>query len=938
MSSRLKQFAAAAATFALGGCAVLVVDVDVYKGPLSNEDDVQLEQLAVLAVGAKPLLIQLRDALEAAEYDYVFRTRPWYQAEYIKPPLNPTAIDFFRSTPAQRVNSILGLYHDRPSGAYAAVVADAVAAFREYESLRSVVDFNDDDVRSEAEWRAFYRRSLTDDDRTVLRRFFGPPEGDARVRNARGLAAAANAGDEDVVDAVKSDSNAAFSALADAGGAAKAAGWALAPDAPASAKAAFVDRTRRIAVAFADSRGALRRVWRAALTFRALTDARDAEEDPEVRRIVEIACGVAARLTHPGLLAYAIGVDRSADRFTDESLRQGSPFLEAARDAASARDPRRYAEFNRILSQRLCAPGSTLAVDLLALDERLSQLPAAPAGRESTSEAIARRTVQKHGVVGANLETDGEHVAAARERLREDVAAIASAFGFQRGRLDLGLYRVIEDYLKANYVGGSAPESIDEPRARLVAELVRFAEKLRVVASFQVLLGAEAGGGADAAERRTDARDPSPHAAGGDLGRAAQYVDVLEAIANSIITQADHFYAQRRMRKQDDRNRFEENAGLKAGGNASSPLDTGSTACPADVLDTVIAKLRYEAIEAARSGDVERLKNVRAAIGLAASYRSPMVKLRPASAYLRNAYPASSLTRDSLMQWKNMLGDHMQRLLPFVGENLENGDGGGVARDIDKQYWQNINRVRLSGGGTTNYVVAKDDVGNWYVKGYDTDVRKIIKSAASLASFAAGGAVNAGAVARAAGAETPDGPLPPPETPPTPDLRPQADAVEARLAKRLREIDDGIRERAGAAGLRKAALGALDEVEGIGSPEARGPAIKRLAAAASSEKHAPLQAFDAATSDATADLERTLRRISRNGTLLTEAISDDRIAEALKAAAPVPADVAKANTAEEIKLARHAVAAHVDGVVAAALAEWERALREASSTLTVLSP
>jgi len=49
----------------LTGCAVLTVDVDVYKGPLANHEDVQVEQMAAMAIGAKPLLVELRDMLEA---------------------------------------------------------------------------------------------------------------------------------------------------------------------------------------------------------------------------------------------------------------------------------------------------------------------------------------------------------------------------------------------------------------------------------------------------------------------------------------------------------------------------------------------------------------------------------------------------------------------------------------------------------------------------------------------------------------------------------------------------------------------------------------------------------------------------------------------------------------------------------------------------------
>ena len=49
----------------VAGCAVLNVEVDVYKGPLANHDEIQLEQIAAMAVAAKPLLHELSYQLES---------------------------------------------------------------------------------------------------------------------------------------------------------------------------------------------------------------------------------------------------------------------------------------------------------------------------------------------------------------------------------------------------------------------------------------------------------------------------------------------------------------------------------------------------------------------------------------------------------------------------------------------------------------------------------------------------------------------------------------------------------------------------------------------------------------------------------------------------------------------------------------------------------
>ena len=65
-----------------------------------------------------------------------------------------------------------------------------------------------------------------------------------------------------------------------------------------------------------------------------------------------------------------------------------------------------------------------------------------------------------------------------------------------------------------------------------------------------------------------------------------------------------------------------------------------------------------------------------------------------------------------------------------------------VISSIDKQFWQNINRVRLAAAGNTNYAVAKDDIGNWYVKAFSGDAAPIIRSAQRLALFASGASLN----------------------------------------------------------------------------------------------------------------------------------------------------------------------------------------------------
>ena len=70
----------------LSGCAVLTIDVDVYKGSLINEERVQLHQLLALATAAKPMLVQVRDSNEWPHYEKHPGSATWYKPSYVRPP------------------------------------------------------------------------------------------------------------------------------------------------------------------------------------------------------------------------------------------------------------------------------------------------------------------------------------------------------------------------------------------------------------------------------------------------------------------------------------------------------------------------------------------------------------------------------------------------------------------------------------------------------------------------------------------------------------------------------------------------------------------------------------------------------------------------------------------------------------------------------------
>lgn len=177
-----------------------------------------------------------------------------------------------------------------------------------------------------------------------------------------------------------------------------------------------------------------------------------------------------------------------------------------------------------------------------------------------------------------------------------------------------------------------------------------------------------------------------------------------------------------------------------------------------DVLDNLIATLRHEHIQATRRGTTSIAKSIEEALKLAYDQRSGMAYIRPAGAYLRSSYAATGLQNDPGLGWENMLEDHAKRNFKFLNtcDSTKLQDQPGcddyqrvkTLSRIDKQFWQNINSVRVAGGGRTNYAIVKDDIGNWYVKGYSADPSPIIQSAQRLALFGVGGKFDANLMRR----------------------------------------------------------------------------------------------------------------------------------------------------------------------------------------------
>jgi hypothetical protein len=91
------------------------------------------------------------------------------------------------------------------------------------------------------------------------------------------------------------------------------------------------------------------------------------------------------------------------------------------------------------------------------------------------------------------------------------------------------------------------------------------------------------------------------------------------------------------------------------------------------------------------------------------------------------------------LRWSNMLLANAVRSPAEFIRWIKGGTRDEEIREaLDRAHWQNINTVRLSGGGESNFVVAKDDVGNWYVKAMGADAAAMARAAKQLALFNSG--------------------------------------------------------------------------------------------------------------------------------------------------------------------------------------------------------
>ncbi|WP_088280742.1 hypothetical protein [Ideonella sp. A 288] len=166
----------------------------------------------------------------------------------------------------------------------------------------------------------------------------------------------------------------------------------------------------------------------------------------------------------------------------------------------------------------------------------------------------------------------------------------------------------------------------------------------------------------------------------------------------------------------------------------------GSPNSALNTLDRIEAFLSYTRVDALNRGSTAGAEQATAALDALMARRERMSYLRPASTYLRSALATTSQQTDPALEWSNLLAATVKRL---SGEyDISKQRERDVRGELDKSFWQNVNKVRVSAGGDSNFAIAKDDVGNWYVKAMGADLGPMIKAAKSLALYNLGGRVD----------------------------------------------------------------------------------------------------------------------------------------------------------------------------------------------------
>jgi hypothetical protein len=619
----------ACAAALLAGCAVLTIDVDVYKGPLINNERIRGEQVAAMAIGARPLLLQLRSDFEARcwQRDFDGKRKP-------RPGKDEKCIDV--DDPQGLADACIG-----ELGTPGRIDEQCLLSWRA-RRVNAVLDLyeNLSDDQSPNALSVGRRHKGVD---TLIREYFAAEAAVPIRAEAAGSPEARQVADRarEHLLAVLLDFGQKVAYLANFELLLPESEWFQ--SVPFIGGPSSIENNARLLQAVGNS---------------ILTQVHDKKHWDEYR------------VSQHRMAPWRLEAQRKAEASVDEGA------LAALR---------REIETDAMVTQ----------------DERNAALAGVAGGKQSRDEVAVVLAKLKAGA--------GKEWRGAEER----AAKLAGA------KAGLGVRELAERFASANNGGFK----LSEESAKIVRELLRDTGVVRLVEA-----NASAAAVKHLDESLDEIADKAPSLEGG--ATPDQAYEVLRTSAASLSAQADKKAAEAKDLYLK-RARWAEGIAAASPVQSTFPYPVGDDKLrdANEVLDRVIAGLQQQHVLETRSGLDARAKSTAAALQLAEQYRTDGIFVRHSAVFLRDSYPATVLQRSQ--EDSNLL---FNRAINFGGTRTESSH---INNTVDKQFWQTVNHISLSAAGNITYVLAKDDVGNWYVKGYSAKPDEIYKSAAGLALYAA---------------------------------------------------------------------------------------------------------------------------------------------------------------------------------------------------------
>lgn len=745
----------------LVGCSVLTIDVEAYKGPLANHEAVRVQQVAVMAIGAKPLLTELRDRLEwEGEEDRKYRReeamcKKWYRQGYVKP-TREGQYNWFENESAQNVNEILGLYEDLTDEGLDVFVQKGRLALESYFIIRRKLE------TETKQDREFYQRIISQAKKgnccllMAFKRLLCP----SMIRDSW-REPSPSFFDANDTAYTQDDALGKWYALLEEDIVTKRLDVLLGKQRHKELKNDVEGRLKALAALAIEARSELQKAIRIGLEFMILANSPSFQSSiKDLSALNKAVASVLAQLIQPRKVDAALKMPGLATGLRD-SLR--SRWMQAI-SPQQVPDPNNlnwesnentgllYDALPKAIEKTLVEEPLLTAMELLQLHDAFISMRDCDTGYGMANDKRYRRSQSRRTGLARGTSL-GERANAdpllrdANNKLQELIRDLQET-SLSGGRLNPGIESLMESFLNALHLAPRrGDEAVYQAEQDLLLALVRFATKVLEIADNYGLLFYDM-------DKDSDLQS---------------FALLLQSVGNSIVVQVnelimqrEHLYQNKDRWKREldsvravlERNDYKQfdslfSRSIDSGGEegsegSSTPRHTDDgTPDPRDVTDKLIAALRYELALLVREGKPEhenRITGLKDALDLLYRQRAGMTYITSPLAYLRSSTTATGLTNNRTV-WRNKLSEHAKRALPQCVADDPNGTR--IREKIDSQYWQSINRVRVAAVVRSNYVIAKDVTGNWYVKGYSGDPRPLIEAGKQVALYAAGAGAGA---------------------------------------------------------------------------------------------------------------------------------------------------------------------------------------------------